>query len=176
MLETWVDFELIERCAIAFPQASLVIIGEPKTDISPLFRHSNITWLDHVPYKELPRYAEKFDVGLIPRRINRLTLAMNPIKLLEYLALELPVVSTNLPEMSRYEDLVSVARDHDHFVRLVGEALDDNSPGQRRKRRTKAERYSWDSVADQFSEAVREIDDRKVRGRKSRADSATVES
>lgn len=165
LLESWVDYELIVRCAVAYPRVSFVVIGEAKTDVSMLRRQSNIILLDHVPYENLPRYAEMFDVGLIPRRINRLTVAMNPIKLLEYLALELPVVSTNLPEVKRFGDLAFVAESHEEFVQLIGEALKDNSPARRRLRRAEAERFSWDSVADGVSEVMREIDERKSRER-----------
>lgn len=174
LLESWVDYELIVSCAAAHPDVSFVIIGEVKTDISILSEHRNIIRLNHVPYEDLPRYAEVFDVALIPRRINQLTVAMNPIKLLEYLALELPVVSTNLPEVRRYEDLVFVAEDNDHFVRLIAQALNDNTPARRKLRRLAAERISWDSVADRSSEVMREIDERKARKEGFRMSSPTV--
>jgi len=161
ILEWWVDYDLLDRCATAYPDVSFVIIGAVKTDISILSRHSNITCLGHVPVEDLPRYLEFFDVGLIPRRINRLTVAMNPRKLLEYLAMEMPVVSTNLPEVKKFADLVSVADNDEQFVRLVGEALNDNSPERKRSRRQLAERYSWQSVVDGMSDVMLAIERRK---------------
>lgn len=166
LLASWVDYELIRRCAAEYPRVSFVIMGKVTTDISPLHRQPNITCLDHVPYDVLPRYAEWFDLGLIPRRINRLTVAMNPMKLLEYMALGMPVVSTNLPEVKKFGDLVYVAEDDDQFVRFVGEALKDNTPEQNRRRRAQAERSSWDSVADGMSDIIQRIDERKAANRK----------
>jgi glycosyltransferase involved in cell wall biosynthesis len=174
LLESWVDFELIARCAENYPHASFVIMGEIKTDISVLSGHDNITRLDHIPFEDLPRFAEVFDVALIPRRINELTVAMNPIKLLEYLALELPVVSTNLPEVRRYGDLVFVAENNEHFVRLIGQALNDNTPDRRRRRRLAAEGISWDSVADRTSDTMQKIDEAKARKRSLAAVSPTI--
>jgi glycosyltransferase involved in cell wall biosynthesis len=173
LLESWVDFELIVRCAESYPHVSFVIMGETKTDISILSGHENITRLDHIPYGDLPRYAEVFDVALIPRRINELTVAMNPIKLLEYLALELPVVSTNLPEVKRYGDLVFVAEDNEHFVRLIGQALKDNAPDRKKRRRLAAEGISWASVADRTSEVIQKIDEAKVQKRSHLASAST---
>jgi glycosyltransferase involved in cell wall biosynthesis len=167
LLESWVDYELIVRCAEAYPHVSFVIIGEVKTDISILSNHHNITQLDHIPYEELPRYAEVFDVALIPRRVNELTVAMNPLKLLEYMALGMPVVSTNLPEVKKFGELVFVAEDDDQFVRLVGEALNDNTPERRRSRRAHAEKFSWQSVAERMGDVIQGIDRRKASGRSS---------
>jgi hypothetical protein len=46
----------------------------------------------------------------------------NPIKLKEYLALGLPVVSTDYPEVEAYRDRVHVAADRDAFPGLAGHA------------------------------------------------------
>ena len=168
LLASWVDYELIVRCAAAYPDVSFVIMGKATTDISILGQRPNIKCLDHVPYEDLPSYAELFDVGLIPRRINRLTVAMNPLKLLEYLAMEMPVISTNLPEVKKFGDLVFVAEDDDRFVRFVGEALKDNTPERRRMRRAHAERFSWQSVAERMSDVIQGIERRKASSRGSR--------
>lgn len=166
LLASWVDYELIRRCAVEYPDVSFIILGLVKTDISLLQRQPNITCLGHVPYEILPRYAEWFDVGMIPRRITRLTVAMNPKKLLEYFALGIPVVSTNLPEVRKYGDLAFVAGDNDRFVRMVGEALRDNTPERNRRRRAEAERSSWESIANGMSDVIQRIDERKAMNRK----------
>jgi glycosyltransferase involved in cell wall biosynthesis len=163
ILEWWVDYELLTRCAAAYPDVSFVILGTVKTDIAMLSRYPNIFSLGHIPFDELPGYLEFFDVGLIPRRINRLTVAMNPLKLLEYLAMEMPVVSTNLPEVKKFAGLVSVAEDDEQFVRLVGEALNDNTAERKRSRRALAERFSWKSVLDRMSDEILAIETRKKR-------------
>jgi glycosyltransferase involved in cell wall biosynthesis len=162
LLASWVDYELLRRCAAEYPHVSFVALGKVTTDISPLYRQSNITCLGHIPYEVLPRYAEWFDVGLIPRLITRLTVAMNPKKLLEYLALGTPVVSTDLPEARKFGDLVFVAKDGDEFVRYIGEALKDNTPERARERRACAERWSWDAVADGMGDIIQRVDERKA--------------
>jgi glycosyltransferase involved in cell wall biosynthesis len=161
LLASWVDFELIAKCAIAYPHVSFVVLGAAKRDISVLTKQPNIKCLGHIPYEVLPRYMEMFDVGLIPRVINRLTVAMNPLKLLEYLAMELPIVSTNLPEVKKFRDFAFVAEDHDEFVRLLGDALRDNAPERKRLRRAHAERFSWQSIVDRMSDVIQTIEERK---------------
>jgi glycosyltransferase involved in cell wall biosynthesis len=161
LLASWVDFRLIVQCAKAYPDVSFVILGAAKVDISMLTKEPNIHCLGHVPYELLPHYLEAFDVGLIPRRINRLTVAMNPLKLLEYMAMGMPVVSTNLPEVKKLGELVYVAEESEQFVRFLGEALKDNAPERKRARRAVAERFSWHSIAERISDVVLRIENTK---------------
>ena len=163
LLSWWVDLELIARCAVAYPDVSFVVLGEAKTDISVLAAHPNITCLGHIPYDVLPRYMEQFDVGLIPRRINRLTLAMNPLKLLEYMAMGMSVVSSDLPEVRKFGKYVYVAEDADQFVECVGKALHDRSPERTRERQALVERYSWYAVVEEMSRVIQLTEGRKRR-------------
>jgi glycosyltransferase involved in cell wall biosynthesis len=58
-------------------------------------------------YRDLPAYCARFDAALLPFRINPMTRSINPIKLREYLAAGLPVVSTPLPEVIRWLEPLS---------------------------------------------------------------------
>ena len=49
--------------------------------------------MGEILFNELPEYAQVFDVGIIPFIVNDLTIAANPLKLLEYMALGIPVVT-----------------------------------------------------------------------------------
>ncbi len=44
---------------------------------------------------------------------------MNPIKLREYLAAGLPVVSVDLPEVQRYEKLIEIAKGAEEFIENI---------------------------------------------------------
>jgi glycosyltransferase involved in cell wall biosynthesis len=75
------------------------LIGKAVTDTAVLSA-PNIHLLGRKPYADLPAYCRGFDVALNPFRINALTLAANPLKVREYLAAGVPVVSTNIPEVA----------------------------------------------------------------------------
>jgi len=161
LLEWWVDFDLIVRCARAFPEATFVLLGAAKVDISMLSGQPNILCLGQIPLDELPRYMEMFDVGLIPRKINRLTEAMNPLKLLEYLAMGLAVVSSYLPEVRKFKEHVYVAEDGEQFVSFLGKALMDQAPARRQQREGVAARHSWKSVAAEICDVIQRIEQHK---------------
>src|SRR3977135_221725 len=101
LIADWVDLQLIRHVADAFSGGKVVLPGNSSTDMKPLHGARNIRVLGRKPYAELPRYAKAFDVALMPFKVNELTLAANPLKVREYLAAGLPVVSTAIPEVER---------------------------------------------------------------------------
>ena len=145
LVAPWVDADLLDHVARAFPQASVVLIGPAWFDRPMASARSNVHWLGPRTYAELPRYAAHFDVGLIPFRRDRLTSYVNPLKLLEYLALGLPVVSTPLPDLASFKGLVHEAETADDFTDLIGVALAEGTPEHRKERFARASKESWDA-------------------------------
>ena len=103
LIRDWVDLDLLAQVARRRPDWHLVLLGDSTIDLAPYRELANMHFLGRKNYEELPAYCKQFDVGLIPFKINDLTRAVNPIKLREYLAAGLPVVSTPLPEVQLYE-------------------------------------------------------------------------
>jgi glycosyltransferase involved in cell wall biosynthesis len=113
--------------------------------------------LGKISYQELPEYAASFDVALIPFLVNELTISVNPLKLMEYLACGLPVISTRLPEVVRYAELVYLADSPEEFARAISRAFSEDSPAVRLMRRETARSKSWDAVAESMSGAIERI-------------------
>ena len=126
LLADWVDFELIKKTAEHFKNGSVVLIGKITVDaerkIKILDNVKNIHFLGRKPYAELPAYCKGFDVALNPFEINELTLAANPLKVREYLAAGLEVVSTGIPEV-RILDYCRIGETHDEFIEQIEEVL-----------------------------------------------------
>lgn len=133
LLADWVDFELLKKVAEHFSGGSMVLVGKTTVDAEQKIRIlegvANIYRLGRKKYSELPAYCKGFDVALNPFVINELTLSVNPLKVREYLAAGLPVVSTNLPEMKHIGHCL-VATDHAEFIRHVETALNDKRSRQ----------------------------------------------
>jgi hypothetical protein len=145
----WLDLPLLAEVARRRPEWSFILIGPVQTDVAPYAQLRNLTFLGPIPYSEIPRYMLRFDVGLIPRKINEVTTACNPIKLLEYFSLGLPVVSTPLPAVEQFGELVAIAATPDELERRITEVLSASPQELRTKRVGTAERLSWSRVAQE---------------------------
>jgi glycosyltransferase involved in cell wall biosynthesis len=98
------------------------------------------------------------DVAIIPFLSCPLTLATNPIKLYEYFACGLPVVSTRLPEMDQFPGLVYLADNPDEFLVQIEKALQEDDPALRSRRRDVARQESWMARCAQLVEEIRKLD------------------
>ncbi len=126
LLADWVDFQAIRTVAEYFDKGSVVLVGKVAVDaerkIKVLDGIGNIHMLGRRRYEELPGFCKGFDIGLNPFIINKLTLAANPLKVREYLAAGLPVVSSDLPEV-RILDHCFTYRDPDEITVQIEKAL-----------------------------------------------------
>jgi glycosyltransferase involved in cell wall biosynthesis len=123
----WVDTRLLLHLAKAMPEASLVMLGKVAMDVSALRSLPNVHFLGHKPYETLPNYCKAFDAAIVPFPINQATLSANPLKMREYLAAGLPVISTPIPEAQAVEQC-RIGDDADSFVAEVRGALCQPGP------------------------------------------------
>lgn len=142
-----VDLSLLAATAKRFPDASLVLIGDATCPLDELRALPNVHLLGARPYSTIPAYGSGFDVALMPWLDNDWIAACNPIKLKEYLALGLPVVTTWYPEVARYQHLLSVARGHEEFLDAVEQVLAGRRPASPEECRAAVLDASWDSRA-----------------------------
>ncbi len=149
-----VDLLLLERLAVELPDAQLVLVGPSSCDLGDLTRLPNVHWLGACLPATVPQYGSGFDVALMPWVDNDWITHCNPIKLKEYLALGLPVVSTPFPEVERYAALVRVARSGDDFLALVRQTLADGGVGTPATRRASVADASWASRAARLLQLV----------------------
>jgi glycosyltransferase involved in cell wall biosynthesis len=143
MIGEWVDLNLIAGLARSRPDASIVMIGPELVARGPCVGLANVHFLGARDHGQLPAYLRHFDVGLIPFRQVPLTHNANPIKLYEYLAAGLPVVSTPLPAVGPVEDAIWLARDVAEWSVCCARAARRNEPLARRERSERMRAESW---------------------------------
>lgn len=151
LLADWVDFELIKKTAEHFKNGSVVLIGKIAVDaekkIKILDNVSNIHFLGRKPYSELPSYCKAFDVSLNPFEISELTLAANPLKVREYLAAGLQVVSTDIPEVRILNNCL-IGENHQDFIEKIEFVLANPKSKEEVSDGIKTE--SWESKIDEL--------------------------
>jgi glycosyltransferase involved in cell wall biosynthesis len=157
LVAEWVDLEALRQIAAAWPEGSLVILGETNNAdpdaLARLRALPNVYLLGRRPYDALPGYCKAFDVALLPFVKNELTESASPLKLREYLAAGLPVVATDIPEARALVDRgVLLASGPDDFVALAQRALVESGP--RRARSEAMARESWDDKVAEIEERL----------------------
>lgn len=157
LLADWVDYELLKKTAEHFKNGSLVLIGKVSVDaerkIKILDDLPNVHLLGRKPYADLPAYCKGFDVALNPFEISELTLAANPLKVREYLAAGLPVVSTAIPEVEILGTCL-IGYSHEDFIRQIEIALENPGVSPEISESVKSE--SWEARVEELRQIVQE--------------------
>jgi glycosyltransferase involved in cell wall biosynthesis len=149
-VQHWVDVELIAAGARRRPDWNWVIIGGIHKDIACFQGLPNIHLLGTKPYADLPAYLRQLDVGLVPFEMKPIVFAADPIKVYEYLAAGKPVVSTAIPRLKVFGDVVRIATGPEEFVAQIERALADSSDEAARRRMAVARGHSWESRVEQI--------------------------
>jgi len=163
-LDEWVNFRLIRKVAYRYPNASVVLIGGKTTYSAQIEDIPNVHLLGYKNFNELPLYLKQFTVCLIPYIINERLIAVDPVKLREYLSMGKAVVSVDLPEVRKLENLVSIGREEEEFVEMVGRAMGENSPSLVEARIRAARQSEWPVKMAEISKIVNDAFLRKNQG------------
>ena len=150
-LEDWFDCDAIRTAALARPDWRFVLAGRRESrNLRPLLQLANVAFIGEVSRDRVPEILAGFDVATIPFALNPLTLGADPIKLYEYLAAGLPVVSSRLPETERFSNYIHYYDGSRSFVDAVEAALDDRGEPRRVERQSAMKDETWESRCQQI--------------------------
>jgi GT2 family glycosyltransferase/glycosyltransferase involved in cell wall biosynthesis len=153
-ISTWFDVDLLESLARARPNYNFVLIGYPWTPLHSLEDLPNVHLLGPRPYADLPGFLAGFAAALIPFRQVELIKHTNPVKIFEYFARGVPVVSVPLPELHPFRDLIEFGSDAESFLAGLDRAVAENDPDRRRRRIEVAVANSWDDRVQTLLDAT----------------------
>ncbi|PRC41448.1 hypothetical protein C6A85_000000115580 [Mycobacterium sp. ITM-2017-0098] len=149
-----VDFEMLHLLAAAGVQVSLAgptsIDGtSAQREMDGLLALPGIDYVGNLAPAELARVLAASMVGLIPYRLNEYTAGVFPMKVYEYLAAGLKVVSTALPSLEQTASDDLVLAEGESFVKAVQAGFESWSEHAVTRRRALARGHSWQARGQQ---------------------------
>jgi teichuronic acid biosynthesis glycosyltransferase TuaH len=122
-LAKWFDYDLIKEIAKT-NKYSIVLFGIKYDEAydNNIHDEENIYFLGSRDYKVLKNYAYHADILSIPFQINDITRSTSPVKLYEYMALNKPIITTNMNECTKYKSVL-IGKNHKDFIAKLDEAL-----------------------------------------------------
>lgn len=159
-IASWFDYEILKKVANELPDYNFVLIGPEydktvkKSGISEI---RNIYMLGPKKFDELPYYAKHFDICILPFLINDVTNATNPIKIFEYMALEKPIITSDLPECRKYKSCLIYKNTVD-FIEMIKENIKLISPDYRKTLIKEAKENTWESKGNIIINKVKQME------------------
>jgi glycosyltransferase involved in cell wall biosynthesis len=125
----WFDFGLLETLLRTIPEYEFVLVGPAHPEITlrltEMRDFTNLHVLGRRPHASVPAYLNASTVGIIPFSRNRLTEGVNPVKLYEYAAAGLPIVTSAFSDdLGRFRDIAFISSTPEEFSAQVKLAVD----------------------------------------------------
>ncbi len=157
-IDSRLDYDILTEIALKFPNHPLLMVGrvvhdEPyvKDLTEKLKAIPNVIFTGAKTPEELGAYLAGSAIGIIPFVKNDQTAAIYPMKINEYLAAGLAVVSTDFADLSTFKGLIDIARSKEDFVSSIADYFENDNRGFQTKRVSIARENSWEKRAAQFS-------------------------
>lgn len=155
-----VDFGLLQQIARERPDWSIVLAGPvllagrpEEAEWRRLTALPNVYALGRKDRSELPAYMTALDVGLMCYRVRDWVVHIYPLKLHEYFACGIPVVSSDLMAVREFESLLRIATAPDDWVRAIEDGLEEGR-SRAAERIAVARANSWDARAATIERAI----------------------
>lgn len=159
-LAKWFDYELIKKIDAA-GKYQVVLLGikyDDSFDRAGMENCRNVHFCGSRDYHVLQNYASKIDILTIPFLINDITKATSPVKLFEYMALNKPIVTTDMDECRKYESVL-IGHDHKEFMEQLDKAMElRNDPAYRELLDKEALENTWAEKAKSILDELRKYE------------------
>lgn len=116
-------------------------------EINKILKLPNVTTGVSTDKEEVPGLISQFDIGMIPYDIKQsFNKYCYPMKLFEFFYLGKPVVSTDIVELRRFSNLVSIGNDYKDWENIIRKLLSVTWPKKYIKEQIKiAKENSWEN-------------------------------
>jgi len=154
-----IDLDLLVKIANANPDKVLALCGpvwpsiaaEVKEKLATL---TNVILPGRIAFDDAPGWISRFDVGIIPHKIDEFIKSTNPMKMYEYLACGKPVVSTPGAGIEMFKDEIYIANDEREFLEKIDLAFKEDSPEKRANRKKMVGAHSYENRVKQMLELL----------------------
>ncbi len=137
--------ELLKTIIARLQDFRFLLIGQVLSQdvVAQLSKFPNVIMTGHVEEPDSLRFLCQCNVMIIPMPLDDHGRYASPNRLWTYMATGRPIVSTPIPEVIKFSELVLVAADADEFVGALRRAADENDLRRTVKRLEIAKQHTW---------------------------------
>ncbi|MBN1346934.1 MAG: glycosyltransferase [Phycisphaerae bacterium] len=163
----WIDLDLLANAARTLPDVEFVLVGPTRRGVrlQALQALDNVKLLPPVPFADVPKVIQAFDVCLIPFRQDAIAEYADPLKVYEYCALGKPVISTVAFGVHGHPAPITVAQDAEAFAAAIRDAFEADSAEAKEQRIAFAADHTWHKRVGELLAATAKLTGRTVSGR-----------
>ncbi len=115
-IESWLDINLLKKGISKYPNICYHLIGPCAI---PIKNTNNIIIEGVTEHDQLYYKIAEYDCLIMPFKVNDIILAVDPVKLYEYISYGKCIISVYYPEIERFSDFVYFYHTEEEFISLL---------------------------------------------------------
>ena len=112
--------------------------------------YKNVSFFGSVKPQEVPELLSKYDLGIIPYKMDEVNKNIYPLKINEYLAVGVPVVMTAFADLTDFKEMAKSAENKMLFKEHIESELKNDNDNLIQERIPFAKQNSWEGRANEF--------------------------
>ena len=124
----WFNFDILVKSLADFPDIQYLLVG-PVSPGTTIPKHDRIVHVPAVEHGELYEKTKHADAFIMPFKINDIVLAVDPVKLYEYINFNKNILCVEYPEVERFKPFVFFYNSYESFcnqIKKMKETTDTN--------------------------------------------------
>lgn len=153
------DIDIMEYAVKNLPKVQFEFTGYLLNTniVDRLSKFDNVSFFKSVKAEEVPALLAKYDLGIIPYKMNEVNKNIYPLKINEYLAVGVPVVMTAFADLTDFANVVKAAESKELFKEYITNELKNDNDNLIIERIDFARLTSWEGRAVEFGNALKKI-------------------
>lgn len=148
-ISEWFDFQVVENILNSNSKISIILFGPADVEIPKIERLYHYGKIEHHGVYTAMNCS---DILIMPFKINELVIAVDPIKIYEYIYSEKPIIVPNYPEMDKFKGFVSVYNNINEAVELANSLEQVNDVDEVKQF---IESNTWEARAKQIAQIIK---------------------
>ncbi|BBE25699.1 glycosyl transferase [Latilactobacillus curvatus] len=124
-IDKWLDLEGIIYVASSLTDYNFKFYGPISKSMVNKIKSvpNNVEFCGSIPYENVPTLVNSFDVALMPFLNDKIVLAVNPVKIYEYLAMGKKVIANEYSETKKFGTLIKTYKSNKDFLMKLKQSL-----------------------------------------------------
>lgn len=158
-ISEWFDFPLMKHCLTSYPELQLTLYGPNIVRIPQI---PGIHCKGVVEHDKLAAAVSNIDCLIMPFVLNAITLAVDPVKLYEYISFGKCIISIRYPEIERFEPFVYFYETEEQFLELICRLIHKGFPPKYNAHMQKKflDENSWEKRVDMIISVITTLQNR----------------
>lgn len=157
-ISKWFDFSVLDASVKAELPVEYRLIGPVHVDIDK--ENKAFVFEGIVEHSELGNFVKDYDALIMPFQLNELILAVDPVKLYEYINFGKCIISVWYPELERFRPFVHFYKDEADYLELIQKLVAEGFPPKYSEEERKAflSENSWEARYEVIREQLKKVE------------------